>query len=154
CYRTGSTRSVGEGLMEAGLVTPTDYQDMLITQRDGLRGEGLLDRFNLRNEETQKALAELLKADVYKMLAWDEGGFSFVLEATPDRWRGFGLEGTRVVVLDGLSPQYLAMEGARIRDESAEPDVLEEFLARSARMPITPKPPSRPVTDPHERASF
>lgn len=153
-YRTGAVLTVGEGLMEAGIVTPTDYQDMLIAQRDGLRGEALLERFSLCNEDTQKALSELLQADVYKMLAWDEGGFSFVLEATPDRWRGFSLDATRVVVLDGLSPQYLAMEGARIRDENAEPDALEEFLARSARVAAPPKPPPRPITDTREAVSF
>jgi ABC-type nitrate/sulfonate/bicarbonate transport system substrate-binding protein len=102
-FRSGSNDAVGEGLMSHGVITPTDYQEMLGAQGRGIKGEMLLEEFHLKHDETQRALAELLKADIYRMLDWDEGGFSFVLEATPDRWRDFALNGPRIVVLEGLN---------------------------------------------------
>jgi len=128
-FTTGEKETVGERLLAADVVTPTLYQEMLAAQDDD-EGHELFEKFDLDPETVADALEEILKNAVYDMFEWDEGTFSFVLEDEPDAWRGFSLTGTRIVVQRGLNPQYLAIEGARIRDERTQDDTLDAFLAR------------------------
>ncbi|OGQ90993.1 MAG: hypothetical protein A2289_00775 [Deltaproteobacteria bacterium RIFOXYA12_FULL_58_15] len=134
-YMTGETNSVGDSLLELGAVKPTTYQEMLAAQADGLGGLELLRRFEAEASGISDGLDELLRRTIYQMFDWDEGTFSFVLEENPDPWRGFSLAANRVVVVKGLNPQYLAIEGARLRDERTKDDALESFLARDNKPP-------------------
>lgn len=128
-YTTSETRTVGDGLLDLGLVSPTLYQDMLAAQAQSGSGVELFARFGILDDRLHDALEELVKRAIYAMFDWEEGTFSFVLEDIRDPWRGFALDGTRLVSERGLNPQYLAIEGARLRDERAKEDSLETFLA-------------------------
>ncbi len=112
------------------MIAPTVYQDMLAAQKSGKQGAELFSSFGIDEQALQSALEGLLKRVIFRMFDWNEGTFSFVLEDSPDIWRGFSLEAMRVVVESGLNPQYLAIEGARLRDERTQEDSLESFLAR------------------------
>ncbi len=138
-FRTSASESAGEGLLRAGVITPTDYQVMLRSQGDGVTGKALFERFGLNNDVVTTSLRAMLKEHVYIMLAWDEGTFSFVLEDKIKLWRGFSLAASRIVCPAGVSPQFLAMEGARLRDERSKGDVLDQFLARTPRAPLEPE---------------
>ncbi len=129
-FRTETSQTVGEGLMELGVISPAIYQDLLATEAAGVRGPELFQKAGLAAEPVEEALEELVKRAIYEMFEWDEGTFSFVLEDQPDPWRSFSLGGTRMVAQRGLNPQYLAIEGARVRDERAQQDTLSSFLAR------------------------
>jgi CheY-like chemotaxis protein len=129
-FRTNAPGSVGDGLLEVGVVAPTTYQEMLAAQRAGKRGPELFTSFNIDAAALTGALEALLKRLIFGMFEWQEGTFSFVLEDAPDVWRGFSLDAARVVLESGLNPQYLAIEGARIRDEKQKEDSLETFLNR------------------------
>lgn len=129
-FRTGSRETVGEGMLELGVLSPQAYQDLLASQSAGRIGRELFGSTDLDNSKIEEALEELLKRIIYAMFDWAEGTFSFVLEDKPETWRGFTLDGTRVVCERGLSPQYLAIEGARLRDERTKDDELESFLSR------------------------
>ncbi|MFC1611874.1 DUF4388 domain-containing protein, partial [Myxococcota bacterium] len=129
-YMTGKRESVGEGLLGLGVVPATTYQDMLAAQAAGGQGWELFNSFGLVEDKIADALEVLLKRAIFEMFEWAEGTFSFVLEDDPNPWRGFSLMGARVVVVRGLSPQYLAIEGARLKDERTKADALESFLAR------------------------
>lgn len=129
-YRTNAAGSLGEGLLEARVIAPTMYQEMLAAQKSGKRGLELFAAFQINEESLNGALEALLKRLIFTMFDWNEGTFSFVLEESPDVWRGFALESMRVVCESGLNPQYLAIEGARIRDEKTKEDPLDSFLAR------------------------
>lgn len=140
-YRSNSRASVGEGLLEAGVVAPTTYQEMLSAQKAGKRALDLFAGFRVDKDALQAALDGILKQVVYTMFEWAEGTFSFVLEESPDIWRGFTLEGSRAVSENGLNPQYLAIEGARLRDERAKEDTLSTFLMK-AQPPAQPRGPA------------
>lgn len=142
-YRTNERESVGECLLARGVVSPTTYQQML---GDLSGGEGLevFRRFGVDLALVEQALEGQLKRLIYTMLGWDSGTFSFVLEEEPSIWRGFSLQETRAVVASGLSPQFLAMEGARIRDEMSKTDTLEVFLSRER--PVDGPAPKDPET--------
>jgi len=140
-YRSNSRTSVGEGLLEAGVVAPTTYQEMLSAQKAGKRALDLFAGFRVDKDALQGALDGILKQVVYAMFEWAEGTFSFVLEEAPDIWRGFTLEGSRAVSDNGLNPQYLAIEGARLRDERAKEDTLSTFLMK-AQPPAQPRGPA------------
>jgi CheY-like chemotaxis protein len=139
-FRTNSRASVGEGLLAASVVSPTTYQEMLASQRGGKRALDLFSAFGLDKEAVREALDGLLKQVIYDMFEWNEGTFSFVLEDAPDVWRGFSLEGTRAVSESGLNPQFLAIEGARIRDERMKEDSLSSFLAKEKQPPAAARP--------------
>ncbi|MBI5507669.1 MAG: DUF4388 domain-containing protein [Deltaproteobacteria bacterium] len=140
-YCTGSSRAVGEGLMGKGLLNATTYQEILALQSSGVAGAALFENVGLSLAAVEDAMEGLLKETIYDMFTWEEGTFSFVLEAKPDPWRGFGLNATRVVVQRGVNPQYLAIEGARLRDERAKDDVLGTFLGRDKPRPEVVRPP-------------
>lgn len=129
-FRDEARYSVGEGLIDAGLCDVMQYQEMLTKQKEGVVGGALFAAFGLTGEGLDTTLEELLKRAVYGMFEWKEGTFSFVLEDQPDPWRGFTIDGARVVVERGLNPQYLAIEGARLRDEHSKDDPVEEFMAK------------------------
>ena len=129
--RSRPPHTVGDVLLHMGVVTPRLYQEMLAQQARGVTGADLFAQFNLDPDTLDRALESLLTRIVYEMFEWEEGSFSFVLAQDPPLWTGFSLTAARVVLARGLNPQYLAIEGARIRDERQRQDPLESFLARS-----------------------
>lgn len=129
--RAHPAHTVGDVLMQAGIISPAIYQEMLAEQTRGVVGQALLVRFQIDNDAAERAFEQMLTRIVYDMFEWDEGRFSFVLEGEPDLWTGFSLQGGRVVLTRGLNPQYLAIEGARVRDERQRHDPLDAFLAKS-----------------------
>jgi CheY-like chemotaxis protein len=129
-FTTGEKETVGERMLAAGVVPPTAYQEMLAAQAEGSDGRELFEAFGFEPDRLADALQKILETTIYDMFEWDDGTFSFVLEDKPDPWRGFSLVGTRIVSQRGLNPQYLAIEGARIRDERTQDDSLDAFLAR------------------------
>lgn len=130
-FRSNAKNSIGEDLLAEGVLAPNSYQDMLAAQRNGKRGPELFNLTGVNPEALQETLENVLKHVIYTMFEWNEGTFSFVLEDSPDIWRGFALEGARAVAENGLNPQYLAIEGARIRDEKAKEDTLSTFLLKA-----------------------
>lgn len=129
--RTRPQHTVGDVLMQAGIISPMTYQEMLAEQTRGVVGQALLVRFQIDNETVERTFESMLTRIVYDMFEWDEGKFSFMLESAPAVWEGFALQGGRVVLTRGLNPQYLAIEGARVRDERQRKDPLDAFLAKS-----------------------
>ncbi|MBC7792586.1 MAG: response regulator [Clostridia bacterium] len=123
--------NVGDVLMHAGVISPLVYQEMLAEQTRGVVGQALMVRFQIDNDAVERVFEGMLTRIIYDMFEWDEGRFTFVLEAAPALWNGFSLQGGRVVLTRGLNPQYLAIEGARVRDEKERKDPLDAFLAKS-----------------------
>ncbi len=134
-YRSASEWTVGDMLLEARVVAPTVYQEMLAAQAGGMSGLKLAKEFSIDSEAWESTLKNMMSDIVYAMFEWDDGTFSFVLEQDIDPWRGFALAASRAVVSQGVNPQYLAMEGARRRDERQQSDSLSQFLSRETPAP-------------------
>lgn len=148
--RSQATRTVGEVLLEAGVVSPTTYQEMLAAEAHGTVGAALFESFQVNGEALDQALEAMLSRLVYDMFEWSEGTFSFLLEQEPDLWQGFDLQSARVVLQRGLNPQYLAIEGARLRDERSREDPLESFLARGKQQVQPTAKPAPIIAAPDE----
>lgn len=130
-FRSALSHSVGEALLAANVVSPMTFQEMLAAQKAGKRPPELFTAFKVDSEAMAQAFEEMLRQIIYSMFDWSEGTFSFVLEDSTDLWRGFALDGQRVIAENGLNPQFLAMEGTRLRDERNKDDTLASFLKRS-----------------------
>lgn len=128
--RSGSERTIGEALLEAGVVPPIQFQDMLAAQARGVSQAELISNFQVDVDAWKSTVRELLSSIIYAMFDWEDGTFSFVLDQNPDPERGFSLNASRAVLSEGMNPQFLAMEGARLRDERNQGDSLSEFLAK------------------------
>lgn len=138
---SSNRESIGDKLLARGVVSATIYQDMLALAASGVAGKDLFQNFHIDNTVLEAALEDILKSTIYLMFDWTEGTFSFVLEDQPDPWRGFTLARSRSVAVHGLNPQYLAIEGARLRDERTKHDSLESFLAQGRPGPLSDQSP-------------
>lgn len=150
-YRSGAKTTVGRALLEAGVIQPAAYQDLLARESQGERGLSLLATAGLDSEAAQNVLEQGLRAIVYELFEWSEGTFSFVLEQDPEGWKNFLLEEPRYVLERGVNPQYLAIEGARLCDERNRADPLNAFLARD-EADEAPLAVPVPVPDPIDAA--
>lgn len=139
-FRSGAEWTVGDLLLESKIVAPITYQEMLAAQSRGMNGLALAKQFAVDLEGWDSCLKDMLADIVYAMFEWDDGTFSFVLEQQIDPWRGFALGASRAVVSHGVNPQYLAMEGARRRDERQKSDSLSQFLRRENPPPADDDP--------------
>lgn len=136
--RSGNDRNVGDVLLANGVVPPVLYQRLLSAQARGLTVGELRDEYEIDADAWESTLNEFVSDTIYSMFEWDEGTFSFALERDLDPLLPFSLDSRRAVVSGGLNPQFLAMEGARLRDEKAQHDSLSEFLLKD-KVPV-PRP--------------
>ncbi len=110
-------RTVGEELVAAGLCDDARLAALLVQQAEGLTGAALLAAAKLNDDRAEAVMEDMLKRAVYRMFEWEDGTFCFTVAEHVDAWHNFALDGLRMVIDRGLSPQYLSLEGARLRDE-------------------------------------
>ena len=127
--------TAGDVLLQSGVISSVTYDAMLAEEASGMGAPELFKHFSVDHDALERAFESLLMRTIFEMFAWDEGTFSFVLAHDPPLrsglWSGFSLTGSRVVLARGLNPQYLAIEGARVRDESARPTSNAPVAARA-----------------------
>lgn len=112
-------KNLGQVLLERQLVTPFRLQELLDLQKT--RGNeplgtiilesGIIDRVNL-----QQIIRSQIKATIYHLMSMSEGNFSFDLsDVIPfDDFRYNPLE---TVLEQGMNPQQLLLDSARLNDE-------------------------------------
>ncbi|MEZ4273211.1 MAG: DUF4388 domain-containing protein [Myxococcota bacterium] len=142
-FRSDHDQTVGEYLLGRGFIAPTQYQEMLASDTGGERSYAVLRQIGQPDSVVEKALEAMLKSILYSMFDWSDGTFTFDVTQTIDPWQAFRLNASHVAVHKGLNPQYLALEGIRLRDEREHKDVLSHFLARQQPpQPLLRKQPS------------
>ena len=112
-------RCVGDSLVASGVLAPAQLQAMQEAEATGTVGEALFQQLP-DSVPWRGALEGQVMRAVGQLFDWPEGAFSFVVGRENDPWRGFRLAGTRVVALQGINSQFLAIEGARLRDEARD----------------------------------
>lgn len=135
CIEPG-TQTLGESLVEAGVIASNQYSFALVAEQQGTSLPELLTQFDMPPLLFEQICEGLLKRTILVMFQWKEGSFLFESQECINLWQGFRLEGHRHVVAGGLSPQYLALEGARLEDERREG--IEGPLLAPAAQGITP----------------
>lgn len=104
---------LGERLIKEGLIKEKDLEIALRIQKDRkiheplgsiLAGNRLIDKNAL-----EEILREQITEVVYELLSWEEGRFKFEPEK-PDQ---------EIPIGGSISPEYLLLEGTRLKDEGA-----------------------------------
>lgn len=108
-----SWEKLGERLIKEGLIKEKDLETALRIQKDRKVHEPLgsiLSETKLIDKDVLEGiLREQLKEIIYELLSWEEGGFKFEPEKPTQEIPPGG----------SISPEYLLLEGTRLRDEGA-----------------------------------
>lgn len=124
--------SLGEYLVRKGYVKQDIINQALAYQKQNhfqeKLGTILIKHFNIDREKIEESVIELIEQTVFSLFYWTEGDFKFELtdeikndDITLDMLQ-FDLS-----QIKGLNPQFLAMEGSRILDESRK-EGLEDYV--------------------------
>lgn len=117
---TSFRQSLGEMLVHKGMIGVAILNSALrIQAAEGCRqllGTILVERFGVSADAIETVVSEQIEEVIYSLLPWTDGTFSFEMhEVTEIAASNMGQ--VQFVLKQGLNPQYLAMEGARILDE-------------------------------------
>ena len=114
-------QSLGEVLVGKGVIDLDQLKMALaIQEREAFRellGSILVRCFGVSPNVIEEVVREQIEQAVYSLFVWSDGTFDFDLQETvaaPDNIR---MDPMQFMLVEGLNPQYLAMEGTRIIDE-------------------------------------
>ena len=112
--------NIGDLVLRADLADMDTLKQALVLQQknnDGRRiGDLLVSDFGVDREAIETAVREQVEKVVYSFFSWDEGAFSFELGES-EELADTNLNPLQFMLDQGLSPQWLAMEGSRLLDE-------------------------------------
>lgn len=119
----GPRRHLGAALLKKGVIDETTLRKALAMQAgEGGAGERLGDilakRFAVDVETIEEIVREQIERVVYSLFSWDEGSFDFELREDVDTLQLPERDPDQYLLARGMNPQFLAIEGSRILDES------------------------------------
>lgn len=120
---TSSTcqQSLGEALIRKGCIDLATLKQALTRQEvEGFKervGTILVRHFGVADDAIDEVVREQIESVVYSLFAWAEGTFEFELQDNIEVVDDTKLDPMQFMLDQGLNPQFLAMEGARIVDE-------------------------------------
>jgi CheY-like chemotaxis protein len=132
--------NLGQTLVERGLIpapTVDSLQAKVGAGKTDLR-QALIQQALLPHAILDQVIKEHIEEVVFGFFAWPEGNFNFELTEFEAELKNLSPKGRAFVLDQGLSPQYLAMEGTRLQDE---------YRRESAGAPVGP-PRARPSEPP------
>ncbi|MEK7881252.1 MAG: DUF4388 domain-containing protein [Deltaproteobacteria bacterium] len=116
------TMNVGDVLVRNGLITAGVLEKAKAAQKaNGYKetvGAILIRDFNVPGKQIGYVTTKLIERVVYSFFCWSYGSFVFELvryDETPEIIKNDPLQ---YALANGLNPQFLAMEGSRLLDES------------------------------------
>lgn len=108
-------------LLAQGIVDQTTLEFAKSLQQDGGFGRRLGDILISECSVDATLVDELLRGvvenTVYSLFGWEEGRFDFELQDNLDVVDDLRTDPLQLLLANGLSPQFLAMEGSRLLDE-------------------------------------
>ncbi|MBK5275485.1 MAG: DUF4388 domain-containing protein [Desulfuromonadales bacterium] len=122
---TSSTfqESLGEVLIQKGVIDLAVLRKALaFQQEEGFRerlGTIFIKNFGISSEVVEDIIREQIEYVVFTLFSWQEGTFEFVTSHHIDTIDGTRLDPLQFMLSQGLNSQILAMECARLLDESA-----------------------------------
>lgn len=118
----GPRRHLGETLLKKGVIEDSTLRKALAIQAGEGSGERLGDilakRFAVDVETIEEIVREQIERVVYSLFSWDEGSFDFELREDIDTLQLPERDPDQYLLERGMNPQFLAIEGSRILDES------------------------------------
>ena len=135
--------SLGEILLKHKLIEPQALERALAEQdRNSHRALGplLVEKFGVSQEKIEAVIKAQIEKVVYSFFAWKEGTFAFQLDE-PEAIGPARLDPLDFMLEQGLSPQWLALEGRRLVAEgrllSTEKDDDQEKSGDGQAVPVT-----------------
>jgi CheY-like chemotaxis protein len=120
---TSGYDNIGDLLARKGLVTDRLLERALAIQRkSGIKkrlGAILCESFNIPRDQVEGTVREQTERIVYDFFTWDRGTFEFEL-GEPEEIAATNFNPLQFMLEQGLNPQWLALEGARLKDEGDE----------------------------------
>jgi CheY-like chemotaxis protein len=114
-------QNLGEVLIQKEVVDPAILSRALALQQENgfhdCLGAILVNNFGISQEIVEDISREQIKNVVFSLFTWTEGTFRFEVRKSVETVAGIKLDPQQFLLEQGLNPQYLAMEGARIHDE-------------------------------------
>lgn len=115
-------QSLGEVLIQKGVIDLAVLRKALaLQQEEGFRerlGVILIKNFGISYEIVEEVVREQIENVVFTLFEWSEGSFEFVVSEHIETVDGIRLDPLQFMLDQGLNPQFLAMEGTRLLDES------------------------------------
>ncbi len=130
-------------LRRKGLLTPADEADVRQQVQDGIPVAEALANFAVPDTVIEGFSRAAIEKVVYRLFTWREGSFTFdLMDGAEERFRANPLH---PFLAQGVNPQFLAMEGARLQDES------DYFTTKSPGAAPSPDPAPAPAAKPEPR---
>ncbi len=131
--------SLGELLIRKRLIDLATLRGALALQeREGFQarlGSILIRQYGVAAAAIDEVVREQFEKVVYSLFAWVEGAFDFELQETVEAVDSIRMDPMQFMLDQGLNPQFLAMEGARIIDEQRHRGDLPPAAAPQAAVP-------------------
>lgn len=116
---------VGEMLLKENAITPEELNSAKESQKRGgyaeTLGRVLVRELNVAKEKIDAAACRLIEKAVYPFFFWKDGYFVFELCDYAQTHETIRTDTLQHMLGKGLNPQFLAMEGLRLSDESEDP---------------------------------
>jgi CheY-like chemotaxis protein len=115
-------RNFGLMLVEAGVIDQAQLEQVVEQAKKGpdqalIIKDFLVEKFSIPREKIEQVISREVEDVVYSFFTWSEGNFSFELMEVQDEIQSLKNPWRQFVLDQGLSPQYLSMEGTRLQDE-------------------------------------
>jgi CheY-like chemotaxis protein len=127
--------NVGDLLIRKGLVTDRLLERALAVQRkNGIKkriGAILCEHFKVPRDQIEETVREQTERIVYDFFTWDGGTFEFEL-GEPEEIAATNFNPLQFMLEQGLNPQWLALEGTRLKDECDE-----IYFSRKTEQPVS-----------------
>lgn len=115
-------QSLGEVLIQKGVIDLAVLRKALaFQQEEGFRqrlGTILVQHFGTSFETVEEVIREQIESVVFTLFSWQEGTFEFVASESIDSIDTTRLDPLQFMLSQGLNPQFLAIEGSRLLDET------------------------------------
>jgi CheY-like chemotaxis protein len=117
-------QSLGEVLIQKGIIDLALLRKALSLQQDGgfheRLGTILVNSFGISLDVVEQLVREQIEQVIFSLFIWAEGSFHFKINTSIDSIDDTRLDPMQFMLEQGLNPQFLAMEAARLLDEQQQ----------------------------------
>lgn len=114
-------QSLGRMLLQDGLIDLSVLLKALaIQQEEGFHerlGAILIKQFGIARNVIEKVVCRQIENAVFSLFEWQQGDFEFEMRDEMETADGIRMDPLQFMLDQGLSPQFLALEGSRLIDE-------------------------------------
>lgn len=141
-------------LLASGLVDEAQLKEAMDASEGAVLDDVLIEKFGVEKDSLDEIRKEQIGKSAYTLFGWKSGNFNFDLRDVDE----YMLESDFFVYPHGMNPQFIAMEGTRLQDESGrdepeaapeisnEPVIEEPIVEPVIEEPIIEEPIAGPVT--------